>query len=62
MCIHTSVFKTLQLEYFKLCMADLVLFLLVAESAKDKEVRHEGWPLREQTMEPLEISGPGETR
>jgi hypothetical protein len=43
-------------------MADLVLFLLVAESAKDKEVRHEGWPLREQTMEPLEISGPGETR
>lgn len=61
-CIHTSVFKMLLLEYFKLCMADIVLFLLVSESAKDMEVRHKGWPLREQTMESLEISGPGETR
>lgn len=52
----------LLLEYFKLLMADIVLFLLVTESAKDMEVRHKGWPLREQTMESLEISRPGETR
>lgn len=59
---HECFFKMLLLEYFKLRMADIILFLLVTESAKDMEVRHKGWPLREQTMESLEISRPGETR